>query len=175
MACACCRVLATVYWAHVILDTRDIGHTYIGHTWYWTHVYWTHVYWTRDIGHTWYWTHVILDTCDTGHMCIGHTWYWTHVYWTHVILDTRDIGPFVTKFSTFINPRPTDLLTYTRIPASLQCLETLLETVSPNSVYFCHRTEILPTIFVAAVVTRGNIKSRYGGFATWCLFSRIAF
>ena len=64
------------------------------------------------------------------------------VYWTHVILDTRDIGPVVTNFIKFINPRHTDLLTYMRIPAYLQCLETLLETISPNSFHFCHRTAL---------------------------------
>ena len=58
------------------------------------------------------------------------------------VLATRDIGPVVTNFSKFINPRHTDLLTYTRIPASLQCLETLLETISPNSFHFCHRTAL---------------------------------
>lgn len=55
------------------------------------------------------------------------------------VLDTHDIGPVVTNFSQFINPRHTDLLTYRRIPASLQCLETLLETIS---FHFCHRTAL---------------------------------
>lgn len=58
------------------------------------------------------------------------------------LLDTRDIGPVVTNFSKFINPRHTDLLTYARIPASLHCLETLLETIYPNSFHFCHRTAL---------------------------------
>jgi hypothetical protein len=58
------------------------------------------------------------------------------------VMDTRDIGPVVTNFIKFISPRHTDLLTYMRIPASLQCLETLLETISPNSFHFCHRTAL---------------------------------